>query len=144
LQLTWVPFLLVFFGGLSYHIATALMSHLIGYNMVRSHLFVQGGCRREASADSTATSPTPPQAWSATEKDVKESTIFEELPRILKRFWGMLTIMFAIMAGIAILSLAPFVPFEYRVTDPTIQIPLLTVCVPHVLFIFVLNRESLF
>lgn len=81
------------------------------------------------------------QAWSATEKDVKESTIFEELPRILKRFWPMITIMCSIMVGIALLSAAPFVPFEYRVTDPIVQIPLLAVCVPHVLFIFVLNRE---
>jgi hypothetical protein len=38
-QFTWLPFFLVFFGGLSYHISTALMSHLIGYNMVCLHLF---------------------------------------------------------------------------------------------------------
>jgi hypothetical protein len=35
-QFTWFPFFLVFFGGLSYHIALALISHLVGYNMVRS------------------------------------------------------------------------------------------------------------
>jgi hypothetical protein len=34
-QIIWLPFFLVFFGGLSYHISLALMSHLVGYNMVR-------------------------------------------------------------------------------------------------------------
>jgi len=32
LYMKWVPFFVVFFGGMSYHVSTALLAHLFGYN----------------------------------------------------------------------------------------------------------------
>jgi hypothetical protein len=32
LYMKWVPFFIVFFGGMSYHVSTALLAHLFGYN----------------------------------------------------------------------------------------------------------------
>jgi hypothetical protein len=31
-HIKWVPFFAVFFGGMSYHLSTALLAHLFGYN----------------------------------------------------------------------------------------------------------------
>lgn len=65
--------------------------------------------------------------------------MFEELPRLFKRFWGMLTVMTLIIAGVGIMTASSFIPMEYVVTDPLVMVPLLTVAIPHLLFCFVLN-----
>jgi hypothetical protein len=28
----WIPFFFIFFGGISYHLSTALLAHLFGYD----------------------------------------------------------------------------------------------------------------
>ena len=55
----------------------------------------------------------------------------------------MLIVMFSLVAGAAVASTG-LVPFEWRIENPFIIAPLLTMAVSHILFVFVLNRESLF
>jgi len=33
----WIPFFFIFFGGISYHLSTALLAHLFGYNSTFGH-----------------------------------------------------------------------------------------------------------
>ena len=35
-HIVWLPFMLTFFGGMSYHVLTALLAHPLGINMVWS------------------------------------------------------------------------------------------------------------
>jgi len=64
----------------------ALISHLVSYNI----------------------------QWSSTIKEVEMSNFFEEIPRILKRFWATFAICIALFAAMIVLAL-PFVPRSFRV-----------------------------
>ena len=75
-----------FFGGLSIPVSQAILAHLFSYNMT----------------------------WGATKKEVERSNFFEEIPKILKRFWVPWTICFILMAGIIILSTS-VVPVQWRI-----------------------------
>jgi hypothetical protein len=80
------------------------------------------------------------QTWSATEKDVKDTTVLEELPRLLRRFWPMLTFMTLLIVGGGIMT-ASFIPFQWQITNVFVQIPLFCIAAPHLLFTFVLNPQ---
>lgn len=54
--------------------------------------------------------------WSSTVKDFKSSTVFKEIPGIVKRFYGMLIVMTVVLAGI-IISTTSLVPLPWRVRD---------------------------
>ena len=108
--LLWMPFLAIFFGGLSFHMCTALFAYLVGYNM----------------------------QWSATEKEVTQSTIWRELPMIGKRFWPVFSIFIPFCAAVAILA-TPVVPLEWRITGIEIQFAALWLACGHVLYPFLLN-----
>lgn len=58
----------------------------------------------------------------------------------MRRFWPMLTLMMALIIGVSYLTSTLIVPFEYQLTDPFVQVPLLFVAIPHILYCFVLNR----
>ncbi len=106
----WLPFLTTFFSGLSLHICTALLAHLTGYNM----------------------------QWSATEKEVTQSSIWREIPAIFKRFWVAFAVMLPFIAGVIILSTS-LVPIGWRIELLSVQFPALWIACGHVLYPFLLN-----
>lgn len=86
-HLLWVPFTVVFFSGLSYHVLTALLSHGLGYNMT----------------------------WGSTSKDLEDSNFFLEVPAIAKKYWKQLIICVLILIGTVILSVpSSWLPLEWR------------------------------
>ncbi|KAL7413266.1 glycosyl transferase family group 2-domain-containing protein [Mrakia frigida] len=109
-QFMWLPFFLIFFGGLSFHVSMALFAHMFGINMT----------------------------WSATVKDNVASTVFREIPAIWKRFWIVLTLMTVVLVGVIILS-TPLIPMEWVVIDWIAIFPLMMVVVPHILYPIALN-----
>jgi hypothetical protein len=82
------------------------------------------------------------QTWSATEKDVKDTTVMEELPHVFRRFWPMISFFTILLAGVIVMS-TNLVPFQWQITQIFVIIPLLCTALPHLLYITVLNRESL-
>ncbi|EEB87551.1 hypothetical protein MPER_15060, partial [Moniliophthora perniciosa FA553] len=72
----WIPFLLIFFGGLAIPLSQAILAHLFSYNI----------------------------SWSATAKEVRRSNFFQEIPKIFKRFWFPLLTSTIVICGLAILS----------------------------------------
>lgn len=90
----FLPFLLIFFGGLSYHVSTALISHLLGINM----------------------------SWGATLKDIEMTNFFVEAPLILKHHYRLFILSLLIIAGVAVLT-TDVVPLEWRVEGVFVVFP---------------------
>lgn len=69
----WTPMMAIFFGGLSFHVSVALLSHLL-------HIDMQ---------------------WGATSKEKENSNFFQEVPKIIKSFKYMLvlTLLFSRTCG---------------------------------------------
>ncbi|KAI5478077.1 hypothetical protein MNV49_005442 [Pseudohyphozyma bogoriensis] len=111
-QLTWIPFFVIFFNGLSLHVAAALASHIVGYNM----------------------------QWSTTVKEVEDSSIFEEFPKVLKRFWGTYIICGTFLVSIILLA-TPLVPFTFRIVASGIFIPGVIMAAGHILYPLLLNPD---
>lgn len=114
-HIIWLPFMVVFFSGLSYHVLTALLSHGLGYDM----------------------------SWSATNKDLADSNFFLEVPNIIKSYWKQLTACFLIIALVAVLSTGA-VPLEWQLHGGfyVIWCPLLLSCC-HILYHLALNPQLL-
>ncbi|GAA6010580.1 hypothetical protein JCM10207_007748 [Rhodosporidiobolus poonsookiae] len=106
----WLPYSVVFFSGIPFHVFTALCAHITSYNMT----------------------------WGATKKDLETPTIGEELPHVLKRHWLTFGLGGAIIAGAAILTTS-IVPLGWRIDTFSIMFPLLWCCVGHVLAPILLN-----
>lgn len=81
----WVIFFFFFFCGLSWHLTTALLAHLTGYNM----------------------------QWSSTVKEVELSHFFKEWPAMWKRFWDIWIVSWVIIVGVAVMA-SPIVPYAFR------------------------------
>lgn len=96
-----------FFGGLSIHLAIAILAHLFSYNI----------------------------SWSATKKEVERSNFFKEVPKIIKRFWAALLIAFILIGGMVVLS-TTLVPIEWRVGSSgwAVIFPLAVTSGCHILF----------
>ncbi|KZV93948.1 hypothetical protein EXIGLDRAFT_835361 [Exidia glandulosa HHB12029] len=110
LTVKWIPFFFFFFGGLSWPLTTALLSHLFSYNI----------------------------QWSATVKEVELSNFFVEVPRIFKLFWRTFLMSFILIATVIIMSTS-LVPVGWRVVDYAVVFPLALTAGSHVLFPIVLN-----
>ncbi|KAF7344069.1 Glycosyltransferase family 2 protein [Mycena venus] len=80
-NITWLPFLILFFSGLSIHLATVLLAHMFSYNMT----------------------------WGATSKEVDRTNFWIEIPRIWKRFKPVFSICFIFILTMVVPSL-PVVP----------------------------------
>ena len=106
----WLPFMACFFSGLSLHVCTALLAHLTGYNM----------------------------QWSATEKEVTQSTIVKELPAIARRFWVVFAVFVPFVAVVIVMSVG-LLPLEWRITQFYVIFPAAWVAAGHLLYPFVLN-----
>ncbi|KAJ7758797.1 glycosyl transferase family group 2-domain-containing protein [Mycena maculata] len=109
---TWVPFFFFFFGGLSIHLTTALLSHMFSYDI----------------------------KWGATKKEVERSNFWLEVPRIWKRYRIVFCICFVLIAGMIVLS-QPIVTADWQIpgTSWAVILPLAIVTASHILFPIVLN-----
>lgn len=105
-----IPFMTFFFCGLSYHVSTALLSHMLSINMT----------------------------WGATLKDVEQTTVWAELPSIFKRFWRMFLICFTVIGGVIVTTFS-FIPLQFQLSGVTDLLPVFSLCIMHILYPFVLN-----
>ncbi|KAF8346389.1 glycosyl transferase family group 2-domain-containing protein [Amanita rubescens] len=108
-----VPLGFFFFGGLSVHLSTALLSHLFSFNMT----------------------------WGATKKEVERSNFWKEVPKIFKRFWLALLFSFLSVGYDCCPVLRHSVPYGWRIemTGWAVIYPLILVAAGHILFPIVLN-----
>jgi hypothetical protein len=107
----WTIMFAIFLGGLSLHVSQALLAHMFEINMT----------------------------WGATAKEAEFSNFFIEVPKVLRRFWVSMAFSFISIAGMIILALAPFVPYDWKITDFVAILPLSTVTVSHFLLPLALN-----
>ncbi|KAK3351747.1 glycosyl transferase family group 2-domain-containing protein [Neurospora tetraspora] len=105
----WTPMLTVFFGGLSFHVTTALLAHLF-------HIDMQ---------------------WGATSKEKENSNFFQEIPKILKTFKWMYVFVILVAAGMVYLG--KWAPKGWEINDFTAIVPLAVNLVSHALTPLVLN-----
>jgi membrane glycosyltransferase len=108
-NLKWVPLMSIFLGGISLHVSQALLSHLVGIDM----------------------------NWGATSKEVENTTFFEEVPKVIKKFG--VTFAFCITASITMVVLACVVPDFWRINLFIAIFPLANVVVSHFLLPIALN-----
>ncbi|OQN97140.1 hypothetical protein B0A48_17237 [Cryoendolithus antarcticus] len=108
-NISWIPMMTIFLGGISIHVSQALVSHLVGKDM----------------------------SWGATQKEIEDTTFGEEFKRILKGFKWTLAICFIITAGMIVLAF--FVPPLWRIRQFTAIWPLGTLVVSHVALPIALN-----
>ncbi|KAL7424392.1 hypothetical protein Q5752_000074 [Cryptotrichosporon argae] len=106
----WIFFFFFFFCGMPWHLTTALLAHLTGYNM----------------------------QWSSTVKEVELSHFFKEWPAMWKRFWDIWIVSWVILAGMIVFA-TPIVPDGYRITNFTAILPLAAQAGSHFLYPIVLN-----
>ncbi|SPO28265.1 uncharacterized protein UTRI_04660_B [Ustilago trichophora] len=111
----WIPYMFIFFGGLSYHVLTALLAHPVGINM----------------------------SWGATIKDLEDSNFFIEVPAIFKRFWKVLLLSIACIAAVIIFQLPNVLPLQWQIQGFFIYWPLLLTAVLHILYPIALNPALL-
>lgn len=114
-HLTWLPFMMVFFTGLSYHVLTAILSHPFGINM----------------------------SWGSTNKSLDDSNFFKELPAIIRKQWKMLCIVILALAGFTVLSL-DVLPVEWQLHGGfTVLWCPLWLCALHIVYHVALNPQLL-
>lgn len=107
----WTFMLAVFLGGLSLHVSQALLSHMFEIDM----------------------------SWGATSKEAEFSNFFIEVPKVLKKFKFSMIFALTFIAGMIILAVAPFVPYDWKITDFVAILPMSTVAASHLLLPLVLN-----
>ncbi|KAJ7737266.1 hypothetical protein DFH07DRAFT_710304, partial [Mycena maculata] len=79
-NLRWFQFLVFFFGGLSIHLATAILAHMCSYDMT----------------------------WGSTLKELERSTFWIEVPRIWGNFKLLFIICFTGVLTMILFALVPF------------------------------------
>lgn len=105
----WVPLLVIFLGGVSVHVSQALLAHLFSVDM----------------------------SWGSTEKEIKRTRFFQEVPKVIKKFKYTFSGCLLVAAGIV--CLAKYVPELWRIDLLTSIWPLASVMVAHFLLPIVLN-----
>ncbi|KAE9378208.1 hypothetical protein N431DRAFT_329529 [Stipitochalara longipes BDJ] len=105
----WLLLLTIFLGGISLHVSQALLCHFFEIDMT----------------------------WGATAEEVENTSFFEELPRLLKRFKWTFLFCFA-CTGIMIAG-ATALPWQWRITSFVAIYPLCTVVVSHFFLPVALN-----
>ena len=103
----------IFLGGLSLHVSSALLAHMVGYDMT----------------------------WGSTTKEVTQTTFWVEVPKILKNFkYSMLFSIGSIAMMIALgTGLGGLVPDTWLIQDFVAILPMATVAGSHLLLPIVLN-----
>jgi len=100
-NISWIPLLFIFLGGLSLHVSKALLCHMF-------------------SVDIT---------WGATNKEAEDIPFFQEIPRLLKTF--RVTFILCISLAGMMIALALFVPYNWRIDFLTAIFPLALVTFGH-------------
>ncbi|GAA5852955.1 hypothetical protein JCM8547_004747 [Rhodosporidiobolus lusitaniae] len=100
----------LFFSGLSWHVMTALLAHITGYNM----------------------------QWGATQKDVTNPSITEEIPTTAYRHKFDWPLAILIIAGVIVMSTS-LLPLQWRIDEATTMLPILWLCCGHFLYPILLN-----
>ncbi|KAF3283186.1 hypothetical protein TWF970_001165 [Orbilia oligospora] len=111
-NLKWAPFLIIFFGGLSFHLSTIILSYLLSI---------------------------PVADWAGTQKEAENSNFFKESGKIVRSFKWMYLVMFALTGGMIYLGTAA--PREWSIRDYTAITPLSFNIVCHCLLPLVLNPD---
>ncbi|CBQ71416.1 conserved hypothetical protein (fragment), partial [Sporisorium reilianum SRZ2] len=111
----WMLPMFVFFGGLSYHVCTALLSHPLGIDMM----------------------------WGATNKDLADSNFFLEVPLIWKRFWKVIVLCTVTIAVVIIMQITAIVPLSWSIQGFFTYWPLLLTAVSHLIYPIALNPALL-
>ncbi|KAK9414317.1 putative Glycosyltransferase 2-like domain-containing protein [Seiridium unicorne] len=107
----WTFMLAIFLGGLSLHVSQALLAHMFEIDMT----------------------------WGATSKEAEFSNFFIEVPKVLKKFKFSMLFSLIFIVGMIILAVAPFVPYDWRITDFVAILPMATVATSHFLLPLALN-----
>ena len=105
----WILLLTIFLGGLSLHVSQALVCHMFSIDM----------------------------SWGATAKEVENTTFFEEVPKLLKKFKFTFIWCFIMAGGMIYLAVAP--PPLWGIKGITAVWPMTTVVAAHFLLPIVLN-----
>lgn len=105
----WVPLLMIFLGGVSIHVSQALLSHLFSIDM----------------------------SWGATSKEVENTTFFEEIPKLLKKF--KFTFAFVIITTGGIIYLSTAAPPFWQINFFIAIFPIGTILFAHIALPIVLN-----
>ncbi|KIS68060.1 uncharacterized protein UMAG_03643 [Mycosarcoma maydis] len=114
-HIIWIPYMFIFFGGLSYHVLTALLAHPVGINM----------------------------SWGATIKDLEDSNFFIEVPLIFKRFWRVLLLSTVTIAAVIVFQLPHVLPLEWQIQGFFVYWPVLLLAILHILYPIALNPALL-
>lgn len=108
-NLSWLPLLFLFLGGLSLHLSKALLCHLLGINI----------------------------SWGATNKEKEDISFFQEVSRVTKTFkW---TFVMCFFLSVMMVVLAHFVSYTWRITLLTAIAPLGLIVFGHFALPTVLN-----
>jgi len=107
----WTLMLAIFLGGLSLHVSQALLSHMFEIDMT----------------------------WGATSKEAEFSNFFIEVPKVVRRFKFSLAFSMIFIVGMIVLAVAPFVPYDWQITDFVAILPMATVAASHLLLPIALN-----
>ncbi|KAL8918292.1 MAG: hypothetical protein Q9208_007460 [Pyrenodesmia sp. 3 TL-2023] len=105
----WILLLTVFLGGISLHVSQALLCHMFSIDM----------------------------SWGATAKEVENTTFFEEIPKLIKKFKFTFIWCFICTGGMIYLAVAP--PVFYSIKGITAIWPMTTIVASHFLLPIVLN-----
>lgn len=60
--------------------------------------------------------------WSTTIKDIQKTTVFQEVPKVLKHFKYTYAVMGSFIVGVALAS-TKLIPQEWRITDFAVMFP---------------------
>ncbi|KAK0660554.1 hypothetical protein DIS24_g3065 [Lasiodiplodia hormozganensis] len=107
----WCFMFVIFFGGISFHVSQALLSHMFCIDM----------------------------QWGATAKEVERSNFFLEVPKIAKKFKFSMLFCFALIAGMVIMARGPFIPWSWEITEFVAIFPMAVMVACHILLPIVLN-----
>ncbi|KAF3905647.1 hypothetical protein ABW21_db0205035 [Orbilia brochopaga] len=111
-NLRWAPFLVIFFGGLSYHLNTIILSYLFSI---------------------------PVQDWTGTKKEAEKSNFFRETSKIIQAFKWMYLFMFLLAGGMIYLGIAA--PRGWTIRDYTAISPLAYNIICHCILPLALNPD---
>ncbi|SNX84533.1 uncharacterized protein MEPE_03242 [Melanopsichium pennsylvanicum] len=114
-HMVWLPCMFVFFGGLSLHVAMALLSHPLGIDM----------------------------SWGATNKDLADSNFFLEVPLIWKRFRFVIMLCIVTIAAVIVMQITAIVPLDWSIQGFFTYWPLLLTAISHLIYPIVLNPALL-
>jgi hypothetical protein len=105
----WMPVFAIFFGGLSFHVAFAILSQMFRINM----------------------------QWGTTAKEKVDSNFFKEVPKIFKGFKWMYAIVLPLVGGMIYLGL--FAPRGWEIKEIAAVIPMAVTLASHALLPLLLN-----